>query len=563
MQRADEKRYQHFLSTGQEKLRLEDALQGYFDQETPAEHRKDYFEYLKIRYRSACDLLVEEHQADRVGDLIRDGLMGRRDLDDLIERSAQEDKAVSWLQLLRLREVIKKGDVIRQARQGKNEKESARLRTKFPTSSQAYSDLEKAKTLMHRCRREIYSLFPFLGGAVCTLRLTADLTCQCFGTDTDSLFYSPEWVLKQETKSHEFLLRSWLHTLLHCLLFHPMLYGHVPDAACDMAVEFIIERECWQHKNYRRFLGYLPQPGLWSSFYEKMQGRIWSPDRIVDLVPAAVLEKMTDLLCVDDHRYWERDREGKNKEEKLKKWKLLRQGAAEQAGAGRSGLGMGSFAGDRQEEIRRIQKSRHDYRSFLQKFAVPREELELDLESFDYIYYTLGMERFGNLPLLEPLEYREGHKLEELAIAIDTSGSCKADTVRRFLEESYAILDEKENFFRKMNVWIFQCDCTIQDTAHIRSRREWEEYLDQLKIQGRAGTDFRPVFRRIEKLKETGELTGLRALLYFTDGDGIFPIDPPDYETAFVFIREEPSMRRIPPWARILLAGDETLPEEL
>lgn len=56
------------------------------------------------------------------------------------------------------------------------------------------------------------------------------------------------------------------------------------------------------------------------------------------------------------------------------------------------------------------------------------------------------MEHYGNLPLIEPLEYKEVNRLEELVIAIDTSGSCDGETVRRFLEETYSILSEKENF---------------------------------------------------------------------------------------------------------------------
>lgn len=87
-----------------------------------------------------------------------------------------------------------------------------------------------------------------------------------------------------------------------------------------------------------------------------------------------------------------------------------------------------------------------DYRKFLKQFAAT-EEVELDTESFDYIFYHFGMEHYGNLPLIEPLEYKEVNRLEELVIAIDTSGSCSKETVQRFLGETYSILSEKENFF--------------------------------------------------------------------------------------------------------------------
>lgn len=48
--------------------------------------------------------------------------------------------------------------------------------------------------------------------------------------------------------------------------------------------------------------------------------------------------------------------------------------------------------------------------------------------------------------MIEPLEYKEVNRLEELVIAIDTSGSCSRETVQRFLGETYGILSEKRIF---------------------------------------------------------------------------------------------------------------------
>ena len=59
-------------------------------------------------------------------------------------------------------------------------------------------------------------------------------------------------------------------------------------------------------------------------------------------------------------------------------------------------------------------ESKYDYRKFLQRFTFPREEVELDTESFDYIFYNFGMEQYGSMPLIEPLEYKEVRRLEEL-----------------------------------------------------------------------------------------------------------------------------------------------------
>ena len=145
------------------------------------------------------------------------------------------------------------------------------------------------------------------------------------------------------------------------------------------------------------------------------------------------------------------------------------------------------------------------------------------------------------------------NRLEELVIAIDTSGSCSAEVVGHFLAETHAILTQQENFFRKMSVYFIQCDCLVQDVTLIRSSEDWLDYAKKIRIQGRGGTDFGPVFSYVEELRKQKKLKNLRSLLYFTAGDGAYPSGPPDYETAFVLLKECGHRELIPKWARLLL----------
>ena len=142
--------------------------------------------------------------------------------------------------------------------------------------------------------------------------------------------------------------------------------------------------------------------------------------------------------------------------------------------------------------------------------------------------------------------------MEELVIAIDTSGSCSVEVVRRFLEEARNLLTRRENFFRKMNVHIIQCDSMIQQHQVITSVEDWQRYEQKLTVEGRGGTDFTPVFSYVEKLRDQGKLKNLKGLLYFTDGDGVYPRVPTDYETIFVFTDREflegDTAREIPSW---------------
>ena len=183
-------------------------------------------------------------------------------------------------------------------------------------------------------------------------------------------------------------------------------------------------------------------------------------------------------------------------------------------------------------------------------------------DAFDYIYYTYGIALYGDMPLIEPLEYKEVKKVKQFVIAIDTSGSTSGQLVQSFLQKTYNILLSQESFFKKINVHIIQCDAQIQEAVQITSREEFEDYIDNFQIMGLGGTDFRPAFRYVDDLVERGELDNLKGMIYFTDGFGEFPSKPPAYETAFVFIRNGYWNPKVPPWAiKLVLERDELLEE--
>ena len=101
-------------------------------------------------------------------------------------------------------------------------------------------------------------------------------------------------------------------------------------------------------------------------------------------------------------------------------------------------------------------------KNFLKRFAVVREEVSVDMDSFDYGFYMYGLQHYGNMPLIEENEFREAKKIEELVIAIDTSASCKEKLVQQFLNETGAILKHQESFFHKVHIRIIECDNQIQ-----------------------------------------------------------------------------------------------------
>jgi predicted metal-dependent peptidase len=169
------------------------------------------------------------------------------------------------------------------------------------------------------------------------------------------------------------------------------------------------------------------------------------------------------------------------------------------------------------------------------------------------------MELYGNMPLIEENEYREARKIEELVIVIDTSASCQADLVERFLTETAAVLAEQETFFHRINLHIIECDDRVQKVLVIHDPDEMRKYLDSFEVLGGYGTDFRPAFAYVDDLQARGELKYLRGLIYFTDGYGTFPQRKPPYDTAFVFMRDESYEPEVPPWAIKLVLEEEDL----
>ena len=161
------------------------------------------------------------------------------------------------------------------------------------------------------------------------------------------------------------------------------------------------------------------------------------------------------------------------------------------------------------------------------------------------------------MPLVEPLEYQETNRVREFVIAIDTSGSTQGELVRSFVTRTCEILRETEQFGSKVNIHIVQCDARVQEDAKIESLRDLEAYRDSFEVRGGGGTDFRPVFDHVGELIEKGEFENLRGLIYFTDGEGIYPTAMPPNDTAFVFIDDDKSSRRVPPWAMKIVMDSE------
>lgn len=209
------------------------------------------------------------------------------------------------------------------------------------------------------------------------------------------------------------------------------------------------------------------------------------------------------------------------------------------------GSKLGRFVGE-------LEVSTHeqvDYRDFLRQFAVQSEEMRLSDDEFDYVFYTYGLSLYGDMPLIEPLEYRDEKRIRDFVIVIDTSSSVTQDVVQQFVNTTFDVLTSESSFFQKVNVHIIQADQRVQSDTKITSLAELDRWRRNIKLLGFGGTDFRAAFTYVSDLLAAGEFDDLSGLIYFTDGWGIYPDRMPPYKTTFVFYDEDHRPELVPAWA--------------
>ena len=420
----------------------------------------------------------------------------------------------------------------------------------------------------------------FMEGALCRLSFTP-MPKGSVWTDGQRFSYAPMHVLLRYKQERTAPARDYLHCVLHCVFRHMYLHGAVEkdrwSLACDMAVEDLI---AGLHLRAAASARETAQQAALAPYREAV--RPFTAEKLYRYfldhpLPEEERLRLEELFRADDHRGWfpsddkdqnrQKDRDSDSPDipepnrppmETEQEWQELAESIEEdmdtlsrEAGDAAAGL---------RKALKRLNREKRDYAAFLKKFAVRGEVMQLDPAEFDYIFYTYGLRLYGNLPLIEPLEYREDLRIRSFVIAVDTSGSVSEELVHAFLQKTFNILKASESFFSRVDIRILQCDMQIEDEVRVSSQKDLDAALEGLELKGFGGTDFRPVFDYIENRRRAGELRQLKGLLYFTDGCGTYPQRRPDYDTAFVFLENEDNQYEVPPWAiRLTLEPEEIM----
>lgn len=427
----------------------------------------------------------------------------------------------------------------------------------------------------------------FLDVAMAALERVPGYGLEGAATDGQNLYYDPVWLLKSYEKEPAFAIRLYLHILLHCIFYHSYQYNKLDKPLWDLATDLAVENTILEFHQYGMSLkrddalkelihtlhiamnnkdrdeqyresvswnqtGRAPQkkkqilPFTAEHIYRYLKKNPPSKEALLDMV---------GLCHMDEHVSWSVTEEITPGQEQFKKI------------SERIKADLKSFSRDKNpseslsENLGEATKDRYDYREILRRFTALSEDMGVNDEEFDYIYYHYGMETYGNMPLVEPLEYKEVKKVREFVIAIDTSASCRGDLVRAFLKKNYSILKQSESFFTRINVHIIQCDAEVRSDTKITCQEDFETFMASGKLWGFGSTDFRPVFDYVLEQIEAHEFENLKGLIYFTDGYGVYPEYMPPFETIFAFLNEDAQKPEVPVWAMEVILGESDIEE--
>lgn len=420
-------------------------------------------------------------------------------------------------------------------------------------------------------------------------------------TDAKGFYYNPNYVLLRFKENTNSVNRVLLHSILHCMLLHPFNVDFKDttlwNISCDICVENIINSWNLQSTSSQKQVA---QAAIINDILKSTKNL--SAENIYYYLKGSELTKETieyysDLFLDDIHKIWYKNKNfaffdfdddeetvearsiykkadnrkglsnksndkimydaiNGNAEEDKEVWRKITPTVESDIEALKK---RGIMSGVETAVLKGVSRDKYDYSKFLKKLISIDETIEINDDEFDYIFYTYGLTRYKNMPIIEPLEYAENAKVKKLFIAIDTSGSVKGNIVENFIEKTYNILKSTDFFGKNTEIHIIQCDSDIKEVKILKNADEIEEYIKNISLKGFGGTDFRPVFQYVNEIYASSQKNEVNGLIYFTDGDGIYPKQMPEYTSVFVINDACFDKSKMPLWATPLFIDNDDL----
>lgn len=333
-------------------------------------------------------------------------------------------------------------------------------------------------------RRRILARNPFFGTLALFADWRIDETVTTAATDGRSIWLAPSYAA---TLSDSRLAAVLVHELLHCALEHPKRRGRREPFLWNVAADIVVNGMIVSEGNLELPDGTIVDRELAKLSTEEVFEQIRRRD------PAGFALGLTDVLpaptqIVTDHAtHWANARE------------------QAMAAARRRDHSWGTHAGGELREITRLSRPELPWHELLWRFLATALA---DYQGFDRRFVGRGL----YLEVLEPQRLR-------LAVAVDTSGSVNSEALGLFMSE----LDGVLGAYPDIEGELFFADAKVYGPFPLT-----REALDRHPVGG-GGTSFEPFFRHARMSEPEPDLC-----IYFTDGDGSFPSEPPRVPTLWV-----------------------------
>ncbi len=274
------------------------------------------------------------------------------------------------------------------------------------------------------------------------------------------------------------------HEVAHCAFLHLFRKGnrdHLKwNIACDFAINWMLKQE-----------GY-PIHAAWC-YDEKFAGM--TAEKIYSLLPNITTIKLPNNM--DDMQ--EPNKDGENDTDEQSGYGGDLEGEWKDAVAHAAEKSQGKLPAGFEEYIKDLINPKIPWQQTLMRF------LQSAKGTNDFVSYPFNRAHIYRGVYLPSTS---GERIE-LICAVDTSGSISSEEFTIFLSEILGICQA----FGEYKIYFMQCDAKVHEFVEIEAESELP-----MKMKGRGGTDFRPVFDKAEEM----ELDDL-PIVYFTDLCGSFP----------------------------------------
>ena len=378
---------------------------------------------------------------------------------------------------------------------------------------------EKVETRMVRSRIQLLVKYPFYGTLALALKLVEDYDTPTAGVDGVNFYYNPDFI---ETLSEAELNWITAHEIMHCALGHIWRRGSRThqkfNIACDYAIHSILKSS--ESNDFK-----MPQGCLYDPKFDNL-----SAEEIYDMLPEMPQcelsqsggegegegngnnsnggsngnsnskknkEKGNGPKTLDDHSKWGNSDVQQGGKEKQREWMEKMINASEVAEA----KNPGSTPGGLKRMIGKLKKPQKNWRELLAEF--------IQFEVFDYGFLPPDRRFYGFSDVLMPDFNEQTEKVQDIVLAIDTSGSIGDRELSTIFSEMVGMMQQ---FSAGVRGHIIFAD------SQVAAVYDFETVDDILKAKpaGGGGTSFIPAIKYAMDKKDNNEWD-VAGLVYLTD----------------------------------------------